>query len=405
MSKSNSHASSKDSSHPARIKRPGADNPHSSEPGGAWRRLFQRQLTVSIVAFAGLLTLVGSLLLGFDLTTMHGDIKTVFLEVAVALILFGTTTLFVTVAVADSLETRLVASIKEILKSEKDELVKINNDTQQAVQDTQEDLRPLGGNWRALGLTNVYLTRSDALDDFGEHIRNELRCAEEARLAAKDRTRRDGRDGIEGGQAGKPRLWIAASSMKGLLESASMQFDGLGIFAWAAALAAQGKLDLRIIMTHPEMARSRAGQEDRGPNAIPEEIEDAVNHLKREKVPPEYVKMVVATPTVFAIATRDQMLLNPYPYSQEAYRSFTLTVRRSHTKRDIKSIDRDIFEQYERRHFDRPWVTALPLRPDYGIPKLPPGTVPPPAIPVDVRPEAPITPGEYDRALVDGGLR
>jgi len=140
-------------------------------------------------------------------------------------------------------------------------------------------------------------------------------------------------------------------------------------------------------------------------NAIPEEIEDAVNHLKREKVPPEYVKMVVATPTVFAIATRDQMLLNPYPYSQEAYRSFTLTVRRSHTKRDIKSIDRDIFEQYERRHFDRPWVTALPLRPDYGIPKLPPGTVPPPAIPVDVRPEAPITPGEYDRALVDGGLR
>lgn len=344
-----------------------------------WRRLFQRQLTVSIVAFAGFLTLVGLLVLGFDLAVMHGDTKTVFLEVAVSLILFGTTTLFVTVAVADSLETRLEASIKEILESEKGEIaqlgtsikeilegekdvVKLNQITQEAIRETQEDLRPLGGNWRALGLTNVYLTRSDGLDEFGWHIRDELRRANEVRRA-KDADSSADTEPL-------PRLWIAASSMTGLLESASMQFDGLGIFTWAAELAAEGKLDLRILMTHPAMARL---------HAISEEILEAVYQLMRQKVSPECVRMAVATPTVFAIATRDQMLLNPYPYSQEAGRSFALTVRRSQTQRaDHPSIERDIFEQYERRHFERAWETALALGEDYGIPELPIGATPPP---------------------------
>ena len=405
MSKTISDASGKDSLDPGKNKDPDAGTAQSDESRRTWRRLFQRQLTVSIVAFAGFLTLVGLLVLGFDLTVMHGDIKTVFLEVAVSLILFGATTLFVTVAVADSLETRLEASIKEILTSEKDALISINNDTKQMVQDTQEDLRPLGGNWRELGLTNVYLTRSDALDEFGEYIRDELRCAEDADPAVKDHARPDGRAGTgsEHAETERPRLWIAASSMKGLLESASKEFDGLGIFTWAAQLAADGKLDLRIIMTHPAYARSRAGQEDRGPNAIPEEIQEAVHHLMRQKVPPKYLKMVLATPTVFAIATRDQMLLNPYPYSKEAYRSFTLTVRRSQAKRgDHPSIERDIFEQYKDRHFDRPWETALPLGKHYGIPPLPIGVTPPPDNASEVRRETSMTPGEHDGALVDG---
>jgi hypothetical protein len=370
-----------------------------------WRRLFQHQLNVSIVVISGLITLVGSLVLGIDLTVLHGESKTVVLEVAVSLILFGTTTLFITVAVAASLETRMEASIKQILKgerreignlaatvrnmleSERGEILKLNKATQDAVRETQADLRPLGGNWRALGLTNVYLTRSDALAEFGEQIRTELLSAEAAQAedaepAAKDRVIPDGRADTESGQAEteRPRLWIAASSMKGLLEAAGKEFDGLGIFNWAANLAASRKLDLRIMMTHPDFAMLRAGQEDRGENAIPEEIREAVNHLRRENVPPELVKMVAATPTVFAIATRDQMLLNPYPYSQEAYRSFTLTVRRSKTKREVESIDRDIFEQYERRHFLLPWESdrALRLGDLYEIPLRPDNATPPP---------------------------
>ncbi len=389
--------------------------------GKDWRSAFQRQLNVSIVVIASLLTVVGLLVLGLDLTVFHDEAKTVLLEVAVSLILFGITTLVVSWAVVASLETRMEVSITEILESEQDEIVrlrdtiknlldeekrevvklsqatqkavqdlldeekreviKLNQETQKAVKETQDDLAPLGGNWRKLGLTNVYLTRSDALADFGDHIRDELYCAKDADRVNEDRTSLDGRADPESGTAepDRPRLWIAASSMKGLLESASTHFDGLGIFTWAAGLAAAGKLDLRIIMTHPDMARLRAGQEDRGRNAIPEEIQEAVNHLKRQKVPPKYVKMVVVTPTVFAIATRDRMLLNPYPYSQEAYRSFTLTVRRSQTMQaDHPSIERDIFEQYKRRHFDRPWETALPLGEDYEIPKFPTDATPPP---------------------------
>ena len=382
-----------------------------------WRRLLDHQLKVTIAVIAGLVTIVGFLVLGLDLTMFHGETRTVFLEVAVSLILFGATTLFVTVAVVISLETRLEGSIKQILEGEKGEIeqilerekgeivtlrpmieemlesqkreiLRLNKETQDAVYETREELRPLGGNWRALGLTNVYLTRSDALDEFGDHIRDELRSARAASArvadpAANDRIGQDGRTGTESEQAEAegPRLWIVASSMKGLLESASMQFDGLGIFNWAAELAASDKLDLRIIMTHPYYAKLRAGQEDRTEGAIPEEIQEAVNHLRREKVPARFVKMVAATPTVFAITTRDQMLLNPYPYCQEAFRSFTLTVRRSQTKREIRQIDRDIFEQYERRHFLLPWRSdkAVQLGHDYEIPQPPDNATPPPS--------------------------
>jgi hypothetical protein len=53
------------------------------------------------------------------------------------------------------------------------------------------------------------------------------------------------------------------------------------------------------------------------------------------------------------------MLLNPYPYGGEAYRSFTLTVKKVHPfLNDHAALHRDIFEQYESRHFIRPWKGA-----------------------------------------------
>jgi hypothetical protein len=104
---------------------------------------------------------------------------------------------------------------------------------------------------------------------------------------------------------------------------------------------------------------------------------------------------VEATPTVFAIATRDQMLLNPYPYGQEAYRSFTLTVRRSQIKRgDHPSIERDIYEQYKRRHFDWPWQSesAHSLGDNYEIPDLDDAAARP----------TPLIPHQADRAMIQG---
>jgi hypothetical protein len=377
----------------------GEDTEPAPGKNGQWTLRYQ--WTVSVIVIAGLYTIVGGLLLWPDLTILHGDTKTVILEVAVALMLFGGTTLIASVVAVTSIEKRMEARIEQLLSEETRKVVAINEKTQKIMQDTQTDLKPLGGNWRALGLTNVYLTRADALAEFGKHIRDELHRAvdiknkRDAILTTEERAGRgeraetagdpeinndngddDDDDDIENDddETDRPRLWIAASSMKGLLESAGEKFDGLGTFTWAAQLAASGALDLRILMTHPSVAQLRAGQEDRGDKAIPEEILEAVRLIKRERVPRKRVRMLKATPTVFAIATRDRMLLNPYPYSQEAYRSFTLTVRRSpfaEETRDHRSIERDIFEQYKHRHFDRPWKIAAPLTEEYGIPDIP----------------------------------
>jgi len=370
------------------------------ESENVWRRMYNKLLGIAMRAYALLIAIIGLLVLGLALTRFQGQTRAVGIEVAASLMLFGVTTLFITIAASQALDARLTETINDtltkektavtdILDKERQEIVELTIGTHKAVKESQEDLKPLGGNWRALGLTNVYLTRTDALAKFGEHIREELRRASRAEPAvdAADATETAGGPDQPGGVEMLPdpsrcRLWIAASSMKGLLEAAGKDFDGLGMFTWAADLARKRQLDLRIIMTHPHFARVRANQEDRGENAIPEEIQEAVNQLRRQKVPPQRVKMVFATPTVFAIATRDQMLLNPYPYSQEAYRSFTLTVRRSHMEvPDHRAFDRDIFEQYERRHFLQPWFTenAQPLTMAWGIPARPAGTPAPPA--------------------------
>jgi hypothetical protein len=365
----------------------------------AWRRMFQKQVRLTAWLIATTLVIIGLLTLLIAWKILHGELHQVLLEVGVSLVLFGVTTLFLTITVSNALDRSLRQSIEQTLKIHATDVLAMTTETHEAVKETAERIKPLGGNWRDLGLTNVYLTRSDALEaDFGSHIREELHRASVSdpdEFTAEDEQRETFKftQETEGTRLSwdpeeddprwnRCRLWIAASSMKGLLESSSLNFDGLGIFTWAAELARDGKLDLRVIMTHPEYATVRANQENRGEKAIPEEIDEALGHLKQRRVPPIRVRMVATTPTVFAIATRDQMLLNPYPYSQEAYRSFTLTVRRSHPGElgDHRAINRDIFEQYARRHFILPWISKNTqiLPDDYTRPSLPEGQPVPP---------------------------
>lgn len=349
---------------------------------------------------ASLFAIIGMLLILFLILSpiaIGTGIREPLIEVGISLALFGPTTLVITLLASRQLERELMVKVTSTLE----------DITQQSV-DIREDLKPLSGNWRELGLTNVYLTRADALREFGEHIVNELSHARarqsqviapqrltetsstrapvpaapeagvsdasEASIAAPmphsgDQHslemggvfRRDA-DDVADEPRSDIRLWIAASSMKGLLEAASKEFDGMGIFSWAASLAREGKIDLKILMTHPEYAEARAEQETRNENSITEEIREALRHLKAWKVPLRCIRMAQATPTVFAIATRERMLLNPYPYGQEAYRSFTLTVRRAREDQsNHPDIHRDIFEQYQYRHFELPWDGAITL--------------------------------------------
>jgi len=76
------------------------------------------------------------------------------------------------------------------------------------------------------------------------------------------------------------------------------------------------------------------------------------------------VRFVLHTPTVFAIATKDVMLLNPYPYGTEAFRSFCVTVRKSSAIGANRARERDIYEQYEHYHFGEPWAHAEQIDPN-----------------------------------------
>ena len=71
------------------------------------------------------------------------------------------------------------------------------------------------------------------------------------------------------------------------------------------------------MMTDPEMADYRAQQEGRASGEIPNEIDMNIARLKRIGIERKTIRFYRGTPTVFAIATTDRMLLNPYPYETE----------------------------------------------------------------------------------------
>jgi hypothetical protein len=228
-----------------------------------------------------------------------------------------------------------------------------------------EDLKrfvPLFGTSHILGLVSVHLTRADALDGFMQYIKDEVDYAHD--LA--HHRRRSETESADGGSlvAEHGRLWFVSSSMKGFLTYANKDFDGKRVLEKAARLARAGVLDLRIMMTHPDRADERADQESRRAEAIPGEIRANLDILHDLGVQRELVRLVDATPTVFAIATREVMLLNPYPYGQEAYRAFCLIVQRTPEPETSLARSRDVYQQYEEQHFGPCWAQACAISPE-----------------------------------------
>ena len=174
-----------------------------------------------------------------------------------------------------------------------------------------------------LGLEGVYQSRGAALEYFAGALSAEI-----------DRSLQD-----------KPaHIWIVSSSCRGFLLAAIDRFDGQRFIDRIV----NSPCDLRILMTDPEMADFRAGQEGRKKGDIQVEIRDGIARLKNAGVKKESLKFYPGTPTVFAIATSDRMLLNPYPYERESQRCFSIVVRKTNNSEDI-------YHQYIDSHFDRPW--------------------------------------------------
>ena len=117
--------------------------------------------------------------------------------------------------------------------------------------------------------------------------------------------------------------------------------------------------DIRIMMTNPSVANNRGEQEQRADGEIPNDIKMNISYLKRIGVQREQIRFYGGTPTVFAIATSDRMLLNPYPYQTQAFRSFSLVVHKT------LNPNADIFHQYLLYHFMEPWENTEEITIDY----------------------------------------
>lgn len=187
---------------------------------------------------------------------------------------------------------------------------------------SMDAMSPLYQTVKDYGLENIYLTRLEALVDFGHYLDAELERA---------------------GEGG--RVWIVSSFIKGLLTAANAQFDGRAMMERIAHCGC----DLRVLMTHPDVADARAKQERRAEGEIRKEVEMNLALLKRLGLQRSSVRFYRGTPTVFAIATQDKMLINPYPYEAEAYRCFSMIVART------ASRTADIYQQYLMHHFEAPW--------------------------------------------------
>lgn len=178
-----------------------------------------------------------------------------------------------------------------------------------------------------LGFVGVYPTRASALEYFVPFLVKEL----------SDATEKD-----------PARFWVTASSIQGLLTAPGCK--GFHEGQELIKLITDSHCDIRIMLTDPKAAESRAEQEGRAAGKIEREVKENLLRLKHNGIDQKQVRYYPGTPTVFAIAIKKTMLLNPYPYEAQAFSAFSLIVR--------NTSEEDIYDQYITPHFESPWGKA-----------------------------------------------
>ena len=294
----------------------------------------------------GSFILVGVILILVSLIPMRPEIQTILRSVGLSLAPAGVVTLVISryassitemllrKAVTTTIRSRLAQDMEAIDSTVKSGLQVIGKTVEEGtgkLQKDMEQLSPLFAAAAQVGLEEVLPNRGIALAKFAWYLDAEVQNAQQGIPA---------------------RVWIVASSMKGFLEATSAHFDGVRM---TERIARCESCDLRIMMTDPKAADLRASQEHRNPGEIPQEVRMNLAYLKRIGVRRESVRFYSGAPTVFAVATTDRMLLNPYPYQVEAFRCFSLIVQKT------LNANTDIFHQYLRYHFEEPWPRAEPV--------------------------------------------
>jgi len=139
-------------------------------------------------------------------------------------------------------------------------------------------------------------------------------------------------------------ITIVSSSFTGVVRVATAQVSQL------LKEAAQKVRQFRILMTEPShFSPLREAQEGRREGSIRSEISENVERLISDwGIDESNIRFYKGAPTVFLLFTSDRMLVNPYTYQTEAYKTLTLEVAKT------GNID-DIYSQYAENHFQRPW--------------------------------------------------
>jgi hypothetical protein len=169
-----------------------------------------------------------------------------------------------------------------------------------------------------LGVEMIYFDRQEALTEFAAYLKLYVKKPDS-------------------------KVYIVGSSLKGVLATVP---DFRRILYEGNPTTDLLDKKLEILLTHPSYARFREHQENRAQGDIADEVFQSMRIIEEFKL--TRPRLYKGTPTCFMIATEERMLLNPYPYETEAYKSFCLTVR------NIAS-ERSIYRHYFQCHFSQPW--------------------------------------------------
>ena len=145
-------------------------------------------------------------------------------------------------------------------------------------------------------------------------------------------------------------LFIIGTSLRGLVDEEVGDKEFQDILRNKFIEIEEGSsLRIKILMTHPAFAYLRQDLEklysqDREQISIAKEIYNSVRQLKELGAKPENIQFVKGTPTCFGVKTSKKMLINPYPYQDQALGSFCLLIGKD-PNRD------DLYRSFERSHF------------------------------------------------------
>lgn len=151
---------------------------------------------------------------------------------------------------------------------------------------------------------------------------------------------------------------LVGTSLRGLYWKGPMVMGDETIIEELVNRISKGEIDksrVKILLTHPGFAfiRQRNEEWDRPKKfSIRKEILQSVLKLLEHGIPESCIKLFLGTPTMFGVKTSKWMLINPYPYQAQSFRSFAFVVKRVSDSRDEKAT---IYGAYSQTHFNDVW--------------------------------------------------